>query len=109
MRTVVFHHAPPARTTRVRSLAAPVTESRLARASLAAIALHVVDDSFLQPNAGVAATDHLAGGLALVTLLGLGAVVYPRLRAGARGAAALLAGFLGLLVGTEAAYYTAEV
>jgi dienelactone hydrolase len=109
MRTLVFHHAPPASTTRLRSLAAAVTESRLARAALAVIALHVVDDSFLQPNAGVTATDHLIGGLALVTLLGLGAAIYPHLRAGARGAASLLAGFLGLLVGTEAAYYAAEV
>lgn len=107
MRTLVFD--PPARTTPLRSLAVAFTESRLARASLAVIALHVVDDSFLQPNAGVAATDHLTGGLALVTLLGLGTAVYPHLRPGARGAGALLAGFLGLLVGTEAAYYTAEV
>jgi hypothetical protein len=109
MRTLISHHAAPASTTRVPWRAAAFTESRLARLSLAVIALHVVDDSFLQPNAGVAASDHLVGGLALVTLIGLGAVVYPRLRAGARGATALLAGFLGLLVGTEAAYYSVEL
>ena len=37
------------------------------------------------------------------------ALVYPRLRAGARAAIALLAGFFGVLAGTEAVHYTREV
>jgi dienelactone hydrolase len=42
-------------------------------------------------------------------LLGAATAFYPRLRAGARALIALTAGFLGVLFGTEAAYYTSEV
>ena len=75
----------------------------------ALVALHVADDSFLQPNAGMSASDHLFGGLVPIALLGLGAWLYPRVRAGARGTIALLAGYLGVLVGIEGAYYTFTV
>ena len=88
------------------ALARFATERRLAVASLGLVGLHVVDDNFLQPEPGMSATDHLAGGLVQLGLVAAAAWAYPRVRAGARGALALLFGFFGVLAGTEAAYYT---
>ena len=73
------------------------------------IALHIVDDSFVQPQPGTSATDHLAGGLVPLALLGLAAFAYPRLRAGWRAVVALLLGVFGLGTASEAWYYTREV
>jgi len=73
------------------------------------VSLHVVDDSFLQPNPGTGADDHLVSGLVPIALLAAAAVVYPRLRAGARATIALVIGFFGVLAGTEAIYYTSTV
>ena len=68
--------------------------------------LHIVDDNFLQPQAGTSAADHLVSGLVPLALVAAAALsAYPRVRAGAR-ALALLLGYFGVLVGTEAAYYT---
>ncbi len=74
------------------------------------IALHVLDDNFLQPEAGTSAGDHLVSGLApLATLLGL-AWLYPRVRAGARASIALAFGILGIAIGaSEAVYYSLKV
>jgi fermentation-respiration switch protein FrsA (DUF1100 family) len=83
-----------------------VTELRLAVASIGLVGLHVADDNFLQPEPGMSAVDHLPGGLALLALVAAGAWAYPRVRAGADAAIALLLGFLGVLAGTEAVYYT---
>ena len=85
------------------------TERGLARAALAVVALHVVDDSFLQPNPGTSATDHLAGGLVPLTLLVAAIWLYPSVRAGVRATIALLGGYLGVLGGVEAIHYTKEV
>jgi dienelactone hydrolase len=84
-------------------------EAAVATGSIAVVALHVADDNFLQPNPGTSAVDHLFGGAFLLGLLAAAAVLYGRVRPGARAAIALLAGFLGVLVGTEAVYYTREV
>jgi hypothetical protein len=83
------------------------TEAGIARAALLVTALHVLDDSFLQPQPGTSATDHLAGGLVpAATLLGV-AWLYPRLRAGLRAVLALAFGFFAIIVGAgEAGYYT---
>ena len=45
--------------------------------SVALIAVHIVDDSFLQPEAGTHAADHLVGGLVTLALLGLGTLGVP--------------------------------
>ncbi len=84
-------------------------ERAVALTALAVVALHVVDDNFLQPNPGTSAGDHLAGGLIPLALLVGAGVAYGRVRAGARATIALLAGFLGLLFGTEAIHYTRAV
>src|SRR5262245_3714052 len=95
---------------RLTSAAASIgTEAGLARIGLGVVALHVVDDAWLQPNPGTSAADHLFGGLVPIVLLGVAIALYPRLRSGARALIALTAGFFGVLFGTEAAYYTSAV
>jgi dienelactone hydrolase len=92
-----------------RVAAALRTETGLARLALGVVSLHIVDDNFLQPNPGTSAAGHLVSGLVPLTLLVASAVFYPRLRAGARASIALLAGYFGLLAGTEAVHYTKEI
>lgn len=77
--------------------------------SIAIVALHIADDSFLQPQPGTSAADHLLSGLVPLAALGLAAFGYPRVRAGARGTIALLAGIAGLVASSEAIYYSAKV
>jgi alpha/beta superfamily hydrolase len=73
------------------------------------IALHVLDDSFVQPQPGTSAGDHLVSGLVPLAVLALAAWAYARVRGGRRGAMALLFGLLGIVAGTEAVHYTAKV
>jgi uncharacterized protein len=84
------------------------SEAAVARGALALIGLHVVDDRFLQPEPGRAATDHLVSGLVPLALFVAAAVWYPILRPGYRALVALLAGYFGVLAGTEAVYYAAN-
>ena len=60
--------------------------------AMAIVALHAAVDSFIAPEPGTDAADHLLRGLASLAVLALGAVVYPRLPAGGRAA---LAGAFG--------------
>ncbi len=76
---------------------------------IALIALHVLDDNFLQPEPGTSAVDHLLSGLVPLALLALAAWAYPRLRGGARAALAATAGVLGIAAGVEGFYYAREV
>jgi hypothetical protein len=43
-------------------LAELLSETTLARIALAVVAVHVLDDNFLQPQPRTSATDHLASG-----------------------------------------------
>jgi hypothetical protein len=79
------------------------------RLAIGVVALHVVDDNFLQPNPGTTAGDHLVSGLVPLGLLVAAAASYERLRPGARAVTAFLVGFFGVLSGTEAVHYTREV
>jgi uncharacterized protein len=76
---------------------------------LALIALHVIDDNYLQPQPGTSPGDHLVSGLVPLALLGLAAWAYPRLRGAGRGALALSVGTLGIAGGIEGFYYTREL
>jgi uncharacterized protein len=78
-------------------------------APLALIALHILDDNFLQPEPGTGAGDHLVSGLVPLALLALAAWAYPRLGGGARAALAATTGLLGIAAGIEGFYYTREV
>jgi hypothetical protein len=96
----------------VGDVAAPrsraLTESVVARVAIGAIALHVADDSFFQPQPGTSAGDHLVSGLVPLAVLALAAWAYPRLRAGFRATIALLLGIFGIVAGVEAVYYTTK-
>ena len=75
----------------------------------AVIAIHVIDDSFVQPEPGTSAGDHLVSGLVPLAALGLAAVAYPRVRAGWRAIIALVVGLFGIVAGIEGWHYTREV
>jgi X-Pro dipeptidyl-peptidase-like protein len=89
-------------TAKPRRLAAPPLprwgggsrESTIFRLAVALIALHVVDDNFVQPQPGTSAGDHLVSGLVPLAALGGAALAYPRLRGALRGAMALAFGVL---------------
>ena len=81
-------------------------ETVVARVALGLVALHVVDDSFFQPQPGTSAGDHVVSGLVPVAVLALAGWAYPRMRAGFRAAIALTLGLFGIVAGVEAVYYT---
>jgi pimeloyl-ACP methyl ester carboxylesterase len=81
------------------------SETGLVRLALGLIALHFADDNFLQPAPGTSASDHLASGLFPLAVLTTVAVIYPRLRAGARAATAMTLGAIGITVGVPGAHY----
>jgi len=76
---------------------------------IALIALHVIDDNYLQPPPGMSPGDHVVSGLVPLALLGVAAWAYPRLRGGRRGALALGFGVLGIAAGIEGFHYAREV
>jgi uncharacterized protein len=104
-------HSDPASTTSFVARIATTARSEvgLARLAIGVVALHVVDDNFLEPNPGTSAGGHVVGCLVPIALLVVAGVLYGRLRAGARAATALLVGFFGVLAGTEAVHYTLAV
>ena len=80
--------------------------TRLATCCFVVLALHVIDDNFLQPQPGASASDHLVSGLVPLGLLTLAATVYRRGTGARRATVALVAGIFGIVAGVEAAYYT---
>ena len=81
------------------------TERGVVTIALAAVALHIADDNFLQPEPGTSPLDHLASGLIPIGILAGIAALYPRLRAGVRGWLALTFGALGIAFGVPSAYW----
>ena len=73
-----------------------------------AVALHLADDNFLQPEPGTSASEHLASGLVPVAVLGAVAAIYPRLRVGMRAATAMTLGAIAITVGIPSVYYLLE-
>ena len=84
-------------------------EGLLFLAALAVVALHVIDDNYLQPQAGTAPGDHLVSGLVPLSLFALAAWAYPRLRGFRRSVLALALGVLGIAGGIEGYHYAREV
>jgi uncharacterized protein len=85
-------------------------ETMLAVAGLAVVAVHVLDDNFVQPQPGTSASDHLFSGLVPTAVLLGAAAAHPHLRAGLRASLALTLGILGIVIGAgEAGYYSLEV
>jgi uncharacterized protein len=108
-RTPIEPARPPEASTPPKRAGAGRLERQIFLAATGVIALHVVDDSFLQPQPGTSAGDHLVSGLVPLAVLGLAAAVYPRVRGGARAAIALLVGVFGIAAGIEAVHYTTQV
>jgi fermentation-respiration switch protein FrsA (DUF1100 family) len=82
-----------------------MTQTTVFRVAAGLIGLHVLDDSFLQPQPGSGPADHLVSGLVPLALLALAAWGYPRMRAGLRGALALVLALPAALSGVEAIHY----
>src|SRR5437867_3326576 len=80
-------------------------ETALVRLGLCAVALHIVDDNFLQPEPGTSAGDHLASGLVPIAVLAAVAALYPRLHAGVRAGTAMTLGAIAITVGIPGMYY----
>src|SRR4249919_1349671 len=100
--------AAPAVATRGRWL--PRDERSLFLLCTALVALHVLDDTLLQPPAGTTAADHLVGALVPTVLLAAAAWGFGRVRAGWRAVLALSVGVVGIGIGViEAGYYTTTV
>jgi hypothetical protein len=88
------------------SVKAASVETLLALGAFGLIAVHLIDDSFLQPEAGTGVADHLVSGLVPLAALAAAAVVYPRLRPGLRAALAVVIGIFGIVTGAvEPAFY----
>lgn len=83
-----------------------VDASTAALGSLGVVGLHIADDSFVQPEPGTSALDHLPGGFAQLAVLGLAAVTYRRGRAGLQATIALVTGLFALVIGATSAGYT---
>ena len=81
------------------------TMTGVAVVSIGVVAVHIVDDSFLHPEPGTSAVDHLAGGLIPVALLAFAAFAYMRGRAGVRATIAIFVGVLALVVGATSALH----
>jgi uncharacterized protein len=69
---------------------------------IALLGLHVIDDSFIQPNPGTSAGGHLVSGLVPLALLALAAWALPRMRGAWQGAVSLVLGIGGIAGGIEA-------
>src|SRR3954447_9252777 len=105
--------ARPASTTTPAASAAGAGAGRrgrgIVRAGAAVLAIHVIDDTLVQPPSGTPATDHLVSAAVPVALIALAAWAYPRLSGVVRGALALTFGLLAIVAGIEGAYYTSKV
>src|SRR4051794_20954394 len=84
-------------------------EHRLFLAGAVIVALHLVDDSFVQPQPGTSAGDHLVSGLVPLAAVGLAAATYGRLSGVSRAAGALGLGAVGGSPSVEALSYTTHV
>jgi uncharacterized protein len=84
------------------------TSQALFLLAVGVIAFHVIDDSFVQPQPGTSAGDHLFSGLIPLAILALAAWAYPRVRPGARAAIALSLVLPAALSGSEAIYYASK-
>jgi dienelactone hydrolase len=81
------------------------TEAALLRVAVGVVALHVLDDNFLQPQPGTSAGEHLVSALVPCAVLLAAVALLPRLRAGLRASVAAAIGLFGIVAGIEAFYY----
>ena len=91
-----------------RATAFSRSESGIVVLALAAVALHILADNYLQPRPGTSAGDHLTSGLVPLAILVGAAMAYPYLPSAVRAATALTFGGLGLAIGFVGAYKLLE-
>lgn len=77
----------------------------VARIAIGVMALHIADDSFVQPARGTTFADHLVSGLVPLAALAALAWALPRMPAGAQAATELLLAPLAFALAAEAVYY----
>ena len=77
----------------------PRDERSLFMLGTALVALHVLDDTLLQPPTGTTAAGHLVSALVPTVLLAAAAVGFGRVRAGGRAVLALSVGMFGIGIG----------
>ena len=82
-----------------------MSTARIAQAALGVMALHVADDSFLQPASGTSAADHVVSGLVPILVLALAAWAWPRVRPGVAAAGGVALGLFGAALAAEAVFY----
>jgi len=80
-------------------------EATFAVGGLVVVAVHVLDDNFLQPQPGTSAGNHLVSGLVPLTVLLVVAALYARTRPGLRASLAAILGLFGVATGIESVYY----
>jgi hypothetical protein len=83
-------------------------ENRLFLLAIGLVAIPIVDDNFVHPEPGTSAGDHLLSGLVPLAVLASVAIVYPRLRAGARAGTSITLGAIVFAVGFPGVYYLAD-
>ena len=84
------------------------TEHGIVTAALGAVALHIVDENYLQPNPGTSPADHLVSGLVPLGVLAAVVALYPHLRAGIRAAVVMTLGAISVAVGLPSMHYLVE-
>jgi len=88
-----------------RAAAFSRSERGVVALALAAVALHVLDDNYLEPAPGTSAADHLASGLIPLAVLVIAAALYSHLRPGLRASLAMTLGAIAITFGVPGAYY----
>jgi dienelactone hydrolase len=80
-------------------------EVALVQAGLLVVGVHVLDDTFLQPQPGTSAADHLVSGLVPLAVLVAAGAFFARLRPGLRASLLAALGLFGVVSGVEGVYY----
>ena len=103
--TTITHASRSGRSSVSRLTSVFSSETALVRLALGLAAVAIVDDNFVHPAPGTSAGDHLLSGLVPLAVLGLVAVLGPRLRAGLRAATYMTVGAIVLVIGAPGFYY----
>ena len=101
-------HGSPARGLVARIVDVVGRETALVRLAIGVVALHVLDDNYLQPRPGTSPGEHLASGLVPAAILAFIAAAYPRLPAAGRAATAMTVGGIAIGIGFPGAYYVLD-
>jgi uncharacterized protein len=108
MTTIAHPDSKPSAGFASRVVAAVASEAGVVRLALGLAAIPIVDDSFVHPEPGTSAGDHLLSGLVPLAVLAAVALVGPKLRAGFRAALYMTLGAIVFVVGVPGVYYLSD-